>query len=108
MGLKLSVTSEVIFDDVRVPASRLIGQEGRGFIYAMHALEKARITSMIHALGIAEHAMDIALDYAKVRVTFGKPIIKHQGLAFLLADMQKRVDAARASSIIQQRYWTVD
>ena len=96
MGLKLSVTSEVIFDDVRVPASRLIGQEGRGFIYAMHALEKARITSMIHALGIAEHAMDIALDYAKVRVTFGKPIIKHQGLAFLLADMQKRVDAARA------------
>ena len=86
----------MIFDDVRVPASRLIGQEGRGFIYAMHALEKARITSMIHALGIAEHAMDIALDYAKVRVTFGKPIIKHQGLAFLLADMQKRVDAARA------------
>jgi alkylation response protein AidB-like acyl-CoA dehydrogenase len=96
MGLKLSVTSEVIFDDVHVPAENLIGEEGRGFIYAMKSLEKARITSMVHALGIAQAAMDIALDYAKVRETFGKPIIKHQGMAFLLADMQKRVDAARA------------
>ena len=96
MGLKLSITSEVIFEDVRIPASHLIGEEGRGFAYAMKALEKGRITTMVHALGIAQAAMDTALDYAKVRVTFGKPIIKHQGLAFLLADMQKRVDAARA------------
>lgn len=96
MGLKLSVTSEVILEDVRIPADHLIGQEGRGFGYAMHALEKARVTTMVHALGIAQSAMDIALDYAKVRKTFGKPIIEHQGLAFLLADMQKRVDAARA------------
>lgn len=96
MGLKLSITSEVIFEDVRIPASHLIGEEGRGFAYAMKALEKGRITTMVHALGIAQAAMDKALDYAKVRVTFGKPIIKHQGLAFLLADMQKRVDAARA------------
>lgn len=96
MGLKLSITSEVIFDDVHIPSSNLIGQEGKGFIYAMGALEKARITSMVHALGIAQSAMDTALQYAKERVTFGKPIIKHQGLAFLLADMQKRVDAARA------------
>ena len=62
----------------------------------MRALEKARVTSMVHALGIAQSAMDIALEYAKVRTTFGKPIIQHQGLGFLLADMQKRVDAARA------------
>lgn len=96
MGLKLSVTSEVIFDDVHIPADHLIGTEGRGFIYAMIALEKARVTSMIHALGIAQSAMDTALNYSKVRVTFGKPIIKHQGMAFLLADMQKRIDAARA------------
>lgn len=96
MGLKLSITSEVILDNVHVPASRLIGEEGRGFIYCMHALEKARITTMVHALGIAQAAMDQAIEYAKVRETFGKPIIKHQGLAFLLADMQKRVDAARA------------
>lgn len=96
MGLKLSITSEVILQDVRIPADHLIGQEGKGFGYAMRALEKARVTTMIHALGIAQSAMDIALDYAKVRKTFGKPIIEHQGLAFLLADMQKRVDAARA------------
>lgn len=96
MGLKLSVTSEVIFDNVRIPASHLIGEEGHGFSYAMKALERGRITTMIHALGIAQAAMDHALSYAKVRVTFGKPIIKHQGLAFLLADMQKRVDCARA------------
>ena len=96
MGLKLSVTSEVIFANVRIPASHLIGEEGRGFIYAMKALEKGRVTTMVHALGIAQAAMDTALAYSKVRVTFGKPIIKHQGLAFLLADMQKRIDAARA------------
>lgn len=96
MGLKLSITSELIFDNVRVPASNLIGEEGRGFIYAMKALEKGRVTTMVHALGIAQAAMDIALDYARVRQTFGKPIIRHQGLAFLLADMQKRIDAARA------------
>lgn len=96
MGLKLSITSEVIIEDVHVPAANLIGKEGMGFIYAMHALEKARITTMVHALGLSQVAMDHALEYAKVRVTFGKPIIKHQGLAFFLADMQKRVDAARA------------
>lgn len=96
MGLKLSITSEVILEDVHVPASQLIGEEGRGFAYAMGALEKARVTSMVHALGIAQSAMDTALEYSKVRVTFGKPIIKHQGLAFLLADMQKRIDAARS------------
>ena len=96
MGLKLSVTSEIILEDVHIPADRLIGREGRGFLYAMRALEKARVTSMVHALGIAQSAMDIALEYAKVRTTFGKPIIQHQGLGFLLADMQKRVDAARA------------
>lgn len=96
MGLKLSITSELIFDNVRIPASNRIGEEGRGFIYAMKALEKGRVTTMVHALGIAQAAMDIALEYAKVRQTFGKPIIRHQGLAFLLADMQKRIDAARA------------
>ena len=96
MGLKLSVTSEIILEDVHIPADRLIGREGRGFLYAMRALEKARVTSMVHALGIAQSAMDIALEYAKVRTTFGKPIIQHQGLGFLLAEMQKRVDAARA------------
>lgn len=96
MGLKLSITSELIFDNVHIPASNLIGEEGRGFIYAMKALEKGRVTTMVHALGIAQAAMDIALDYARVRQTFGKPIIRHQGLAFLLADMQKRIDAARA------------
>lgn len=96
MGLKLSITSELIFDNVRIPASNLIGEEGKGFIYAMKALEKGRVTTMVHALGIAQAAMDIALEYARVRQTFGKPIIRHQGLAFLLADMQKRIDAARA------------
>lgn len=96
MGLKLSITSEVLFDNVHIPQDHLIGEEGKGFTYAMRALEKGRITTMVHALGIGQAAMNYALGYAKVRETFGKPIIKHQGLAFLLADMQKRLDAARA------------
>lgn len=96
LGLRLSETSEVIFDDVHVPATNLIGKEGKGFIYSMKALEKARVTTMVHALGIAQAALDYSIKYSKERKTFGKEIIDHQGLGFLLADMQKRVDAARA------------
>jgi alkylation response protein AidB-like acyl-CoA dehydrogenase len=96
MGMRLSVTGDVVLNDVHIPASNLIGEEGHGFVYAMKMIEKGRVTSMVHCLGIAQAAVDIAVEYAKVRKTFGKPIIQHQAVGMLLADMQKRVDAARA------------
>lgn len=112
MGLKLSVTSELIFEDVRVPAThmvgalyktdpaeaqRLAGASGlAGNAAILAGLAKVRITTMIHALGISQAALDYAVKYAKERRTFGKRIIDHQGLSFLIADMQRRVDASRA------------
>lgn len=96
LGLKLSMTSEIIFEDVRVPEDHVCGEVGTGFKQFMQEMDEVRVTGMIFSLGIAQAAVDYAVDYAKTRTTFGKPIIKHQGLAFLLADMQIRTDAARA------------
>ena len=111
MGLHLSVTSEVIFDNVRVPMDHMIGSiyfmdpEGAkeipgsklsGNQQLMAGLAHARISSMVHALGIGQAALDIAVKYAKERRQFGKRIGDHQGLGFLLAEMQMKVDAARA------------
>lgn len=97
MGLKTSVTSEVIFDDVRIPADHLIGEEGRGFNYAMKDMDSIRPMSMTYAVGIMQRALDEAVNYAKLRKTFGKPIIMNQGLAFLLADMQKMIHVSRSA-----------
>lgn len=97
MGLKTSVTSEVIFEDVRIPADHLIGEEGRGFNYAMKDMDSIRPMSMTYAVGIMQRALDEAVNYAKLRKTFGKPIIMNQGLAFLLADMQKLIHVSRSA-----------
>lgn len=97
MGFKTSVTSEVIFDNVRIPADHLIGQEGKGFVYAMRDMESIRPTTMTYAVGLMQRALDEAVKYAKVRKTFGSPIINNQGLAFILADMQKNIHVSRAA-----------
>jgi alkylation response protein AidB-like acyl-CoA dehydrogenase len=97
MGLKLSETSDVIFDNVRVPEDHVIGEVGRGFIVALETITgEGRTLGASFNLGIAQAALDQAVAYAKTRRTFGKRIIDHQGLGFMIADMQARTDASRA------------
>ncbi len=95
LGIKGSPTREVYFDNVRVPADRMIGAEGTGFLTAMQTLDHTRVTIAAQAVGIAQGALDYALDYAKERRQFGKAIADFQGLQFMLADMGMRVEAAR-------------
>ena len=99
MGIRLSDTADVRFDNVRIPASHLLGKEGRGFIYAMQTLDLARPMVGAMAVGIAQRALDEAVAYAKQRVTFGKPIFQHQALNFKLADMDIKTEMARAGVI---------
>jgi len=96
MGLRASPTGEVVFNDVRVPASHRIGAEGDGFKIAMHTLDRSRPTIGAQAVGIAQAAIDFAGDYMKTRQAFGAPIANLQGLRFMLADMAIRTEAARA------------
>ena len=95
LGIKGSPTREVYLDDVRIPADRMIGAEGSGFQTAMRTLDHTRVTIAAQAVGIAQGALDYALDYAKQRRQFGKPIADFQGLQFMLADMGMKVEAAR-------------
>jgi alkylation response protein AidB-like acyl-CoA dehydrogenase len=95
LGIKCSDTRELIFEDVEVPVENLLGQEGDGFHIMMKTLDFSRPSVASQALGIAAGAFEYATQYAKERVTFGKPIIKHQAIAFKLADMAMRITAAR-------------
>lgn len=96
LGYKAIDTAELAFEDYRVPADRLIGgEEGRGFHHAVSGLELGRINIAARAVGIAQSALDNAVRYAQERVTFGKPIHKHQAIQLKLGDMATRVEAAR-------------
>lgn len=95
LGIKGSPTREVYFDNVRIPADRMIGEEGTGFATAMRVLDHTRVTIAAQAVGIAQGALDYALGYAKERKQFGRPIADFQGLQFMLADMGMKVEAAR-------------
>jgi alkylation response protein AidB-like acyl-CoA dehydrogenase len=95
MGIKGSTTGEVFFNDCRVPAANLLGEEGAGFKIAMRILDRSRPGIAAQALGIAQGATDFALEYAKTRETFGEPIAEHQLVAAMLADMETRCEAAR-------------
>lgn len=95
MGIRASNTADVVFDGVRVPADHLLGEEGKGFRYAMQSLDKGRIVAAAMALGIAQRALDEAVSYSKIRKTFGKPISELQAIRFMLADMDLKVEAAR-------------
>jgi len=96
MGIRASSTSELIFEDCRIPAKNLLGREGMGFIVAMRTLDQSRPGVASQALGIAQGALDEAVAYARKREQFGRPIISFQGLQWLLADMATRLEAARA------------
>jgi len=95
LGIKGSPTREVYFDNVRIPAARMIGAEGTGFDTAMKVLDHTRICIAAQAVGVAQGALDYALGYAVEREQFGKPIAQFQGLQFMLADMGMKVEAAR-------------
>jgi hypothetical protein len=96
MGLRASPTVQLVFDEMRVPADRMLGAEGMGFIYAMQSLEHGRLGIAAQAIGIARAAFEAARDYALERQQFGRPIAEFQGIQFKLADMATRIVAARA------------
>jgi butyryl-CoA dehydrogenase len=95
LGIRSSPTTEIIFEDCRVPKENMLGKEGEGFKIAMMTLDGGRNGIAAQAVGIAQGALDAAVDYAKEREQFGKPIALQQGIGFKLADMATSVEAAR-------------
>jgi hypothetical protein len=96
MGMRASVTAQMIFDGARVPAAHLVGEEGHGFAIALAALDAGRLGIAACATGLAQAALDCALSHARERRQFGRPLIEFEGVGFLLADMATAVEAARA------------
>jgi len=96
LGIKGSPTGSPVLEDVRVPDENVIGEVGRGMRVALGTLERTRLGAAAQAVGIAQGATDYAVEYAKQRIAFGKPIIELQGIQFKLADMQTGTSAARA------------
>ncbi|MCC8455888.1 acyl-CoA dehydrogenase family protein, partial [Streptomyces rochei] len=97
MGLMASRTSTVNFDDVRVSADNLIGKEGQGLPIALAALDAGRLGISAVATGLSQAALDLSTEYAKTRETFGRRIIEHQGIGFLLAEMAAATASSRAT-----------
>ncbi|GII33208.1 acyl-CoA dehydrogenase family protein [Planotetraspora mira] len=95
LGIKGSPTRQVIFENVRIPESRMIGEPGTGFKTALATLDHTRVTIAAQALGIAQGALDFAVGYVKERKQFGKAIAEFQGLQFMIADMAMKLEAAR-------------
>lgn len=95
LGIRSSPTTEIIFGDCRIPERNRLGQEGEGFKIAMMTLDGGRNGIAAQAVGIAQGALDAAVNYAKERKQFGKPIIQQQGIAFKLADMATAIEASR-------------
>jgi alkylation response protein AidB-like acyl-CoA dehydrogenase len=104
MGIRASATRELIFEDCQVPAENLIGREGTGFITAMRTFDASRPGVAAQALGMAQGALDLAIDWACERKQFGSRVSAFQGLRFLLADMATKVEAARALIYATARY----
>lgn len=95
LGMRTSDTSEVVFDNCRVPADHLLGAEGQGFVNAMQVLDAGRIGIAALGVGLAQGAFDAALGYAKERHQFGQPIASFQAIQWKLADLATRIDAGR-------------
>ncbi|MBU1062008.1 MAG: acyl-CoA dehydrogenase family protein [Candidatus Omnitrophica bacterium] len=96
MGIRASATSELIFSDCKIPKENLLGREGMGFIVAMKTFDQSRPGVAAQALGIAQGALDLTVQYVKERKQFGKSISSFQGVQFMLADMATEIEAARA------------
>ncbi|MBM7872300.1 alkylation response protein AidB-like acyl-CoA dehydrogenase, partial [Clostridium pascui] len=95
LGIRASSTTELIFEDVKVPKENLLGKEGKGFGIAMKTLDGGRIGIAAQALGIAQGAFDEAVSYMKERKQFGKQLYKFQGLSWMMADMEVAIETAR-------------
>ncbi len=106
LGQRCSDTRAVIFNEVKVPAENMLGQEGDGWKAAMAAFDHSRPVVSSMAVGLARAALEYATAYAQERKTFGKPIAAHQGIAFLLAEMAVAIDAARL--LVWNAGWTAD
>ncbi len=96
LGIRASATCEVIFEDCRVPKENILGSEGHGFRIAMNTLDKSRPGVAAQALGIAQGALELALNYTMQREQFGQSVASFEGVQFMLADMATQVEAARA------------
>lgn len=96
MGLRLSHSVEIVFEDCRVPAENRLGEEGQGLKIALEALDGGRVGIAAQAVGLAQGALEAATRYAKQRRTFGKPIAEYQAIQWMLADMETEIEAARA------------
>lgn len=95
MGMRGAQVSELVMQDCEVPAGNLLGQEGDGFKIAMQTLDNSRPMVGAQAVGLAQGALDFAVDWAKQRRQFGRPIAELQGLAFMLAEMAVEIESAR-------------
>ncbi|MBU4140918.1 MAG: acyl-CoA dehydrogenase family protein [Candidatus Omnitrophica bacterium] len=96
LGIRASATRELVFTDCKLPKENLIAREGMGFIVAMKTFDSSRPGVAAQAVGIAQGALDLAIEYARQRVQFGKPISSFQGIQFMLADMACEIEAARS------------
>ncbi|MDH3543914.1 MAG: acyl-CoA dehydrogenase family protein, partial [Desulfuromonadales bacterium] len=103
MGIRSSLTCELVFENCRIPADQLLGKEGEGFKVAMKTLDGGRIGIASQALGIAQGAYEEALNYARERKQFDQPIASFQGVQFILADMAVRIEASRL--LVYQSAW---
>jgi alkylation response protein AidB-like acyl-CoA dehydrogenase len=96
LGLRASLTAPVLFEDCRIPAGHLLGDEGQGFKIALATLDHSRLGIAAQAVGIHQRALELAVDYAQQRVQFGRPIAEFQAVRFTIADMATRLEAARS------------
>lgn len=106
LGHRGSYISEVVFENARIPSDALVGEEGRGFDYAKRCLSEGRTTLAARCVGSAQKAMELALEYGSTRETFGKPLVDHQVLAFRLAQMSARTEAARLA--VHRSAWLLE
>ena len=106
LGQHASDTAELVFDNVKVPATHLLGEEGKGFLIAMKVFDRSRPPTSAGAVGVAQRALDESIRYAKERVVKGQPIWKHQVIGHMIADMAMEVEAARL--LVWKSAWAVD
>lgn len=104
MGIRASVTRELIFDNCRIPKENILGREGMGFIVAMKTLDQSRVGVGAQGVGVAQGALDEAIRFAHQRIQFGKPVISFQAVQHMLADMATLTEAARALVYSVARY----
>ncbi|HAR61860.1 MAG: acyl-CoA dehydrogenase [Candidatus Margulisiibacteriota bacterium] len=108
MGIRTSATRELVFENCRIPKENILGKEGMGFLIAMKTLDMSRPGIGVQGVGLAQGALDLAVQYARERVQFGKPIIANQAVQHMLADMAMQTEAARALVYATTRFMDAD